>query len=90
MVLEGIADETIEALLGLERSADFEGAERENAELLMALWPGNVSAKTLEPDLDAVRELASQRWTGKANRLSPEEPVPWEIIDRVSEASRRP
>ncbi|MGA8051631.1 MAG: SagB/ThcOx family dehydrogenase, partial [Burkholderiales bacterium] len=41
----------------------------------------------LEPE--AVRELARQRWHGKANRLSPEAPVPWEIIGSVAAASRK-
>ena len=89
-VLESLADETIEALLGLDRSADFEGAERENAELLMAVWPGDAATKAPGPDPDAVREPTRQRWHGKANRLSPEDPVPWEIIEQVSEASRKP
>ena len=88
-VLEGVADETIERLLGLDRAADFEGAERESAELVMAVGPGNAATETLDLDPDAVRELAGQRWYGKANRLSPEEPVPWEIIDRVAQASRK-
>jgi len=89
-VLDGVADATIEALLGLDRAADFEGAERESAELVMAVWPrskGTVSF-LLEPDV--VGELARQRWYGKANRLSPDDPVPWEIIDTVSAASRKP
>src|SRR5881409_288173 len=89
-VLDDVADATIEALLGLDRDADFEGAERESAELVMALWPGNTVSATLKLELEAVRELARQRWYGKANRLSPEDPVPWEIIDTVSAASRRP
>src|SRR5439155_997119 len=41
-------------------------------------------------ELEGVRELARQRWYGKANRLSPQDPVPWEIIDTVSAASRKP
>jgi len=89
-VLDGVADATIEALLGLDRGADFEGAERESAELVMAVWPGKVAQNNLNLELDAVRELARQRWYGKANRLSPEDPVPWEAIDRVAEASRKP
>ena len=36
-VLDGVGDATVEALLGLDRDADFEGAERESAELLMAI-----------------------------------------------------
>jgi nitroreductase len=89
-VLDGVANATVGALLGLDRAADFDGAERENAELLMALWPGDAGTTTLNLEEDAVRELARQRWYGTANRLSPEEPVPWEIIDTVSAASRKP
>lgn len=90
VVLEGLADAMIEALLGLDREADFAGAEREDAELVMAVWPGNVASGVADLDPDAVRELAAQRWYGKANRLSPQEPVPWEIIGQVAEASRKP
>jgi len=54
------------------------------------VWPGKVAPTTLDLELEAVRELARQRWYGKANRLSPEDPVPWEIIDTVSAASRKP
>ncbi len=89
-VLDGVADETIEALLGLDRAADFDGAERESAELVMVLWPGDVEPKTLNLEVDTVQELARQRWYGKANRLSADAPVPWEIIDTVSAASRKP
>jgi SagB-type dehydrogenase family enzyme len=90
LVLDDVADETIDALLGLDRGADFEGAERESAELVMALWPGDAQTQAPELELEAVRELAQQRWYGKANRLSPQQPVPWEIIDAASLASRKP
>jgi len=94
VVLEGLADETIATLLGLDRDADFEDAEREEAELVMAVWPnegargGAALPLALEPE--AVRELARQPWHGKANRLSPQDPVPWEIIGGVAAASRKP
>ena len=89
--LQDVADETIEALLGLDRAADFDGAERESAELAMALWPGEAAARPSSSlDGEAVKELKAQRWYGKANRLSPEDPVRWEVIDTVSEASRKP
>ena len=88
-VLDEVADETLEALLGLDRAADFDGAERESAELLMALWPGNAVTTTLNLDPDGVRELAKQRWYGKANRLSRDDPVPYEAIDGVAAASRK-
>ena len=89
-VLDGVADETIEALLGLDRSADFDGAERESAELVMAVWPGEAAAGTSTLDVEAVRELKKQRWYGKANRLSLDDPVPYEAIDHVAAASRKP
>ena len=90
LVLDGTADATIERLLGLDREADFEGAERESAELVMALWPGDAATKASGLDTQAVQELKGQRWYGKANRLSGDDPVPWEAIDQVAGASRKP
>ena len=89
-LLDDVSDETIEALLGLDRAADFEHAERESAELLMAVWPGEVASTVATLEVEAVQELKRQRWYGKANRLSRDDPVPWEIIDTVSAASRKP
>lgn len=89
-VLDGVADATIEALLGLDRAADFEGAERESAELVMALWPGKAASEIPSLDVDAVQELKSQRWYGRANRLSRDDPIVYEAIDRVAAASRKP
>jgi SagB-type dehydrogenase family enzyme len=88
-VLDGVADETIEALLGLDRGADFAGAERESAELVMVVGPGDIATRTSSLEREAVQELKGQRWYGKANRLSPAEPVAWEAIDRVAAASRK-
>jgi SagB-type dehydrogenase family enzyme len=84
-VLDEVADETIEALLGLDRDADFEDAERESAELLMAIGPGNPAKNTVE-----VEELKASRWYGKANRLSADDPIAYEAIDHVAAASRKP
>ncbi|MGH8764891.1 MAG: SagB/ThcOx family dehydrogenase [Burkholderiales bacterium] len=99
LMLHGLADETVEALLGLDRSDDFADAEREHPDLVIALWPndpatdgraGDARALPMSLDPTLVRKLAQQRWYGKANRLSPDDPVPWEIIDRVAAASRKP
>ena len=89
-VLDATADESIDALLGLDRSADFDGAERESAELVMALWPGEAETEISSLDGEAVQELKRQRWYGKANRLSAGDPVPYEAIERVAAASRKP
>jgi nitroreductase len=99
VVLHGLADETVEQLLGLARDGDFADAEREYPELLMLVWPGipaadphprAESALPLFVDPSLAQELARQRWHGRANRLSPEDPVRWEIIDEVACASRKP
>lgn len=88
-VLDEVADATIEALLGLDRGADFDGAGREHAELVMVVCPGRVDTiPTL--DTEAVQELTRQRWYGKANRLSGDDPVPWAAVDAASAASRKP
>src|SRR5688572_24423671 len=87
-VLDEVADDTIDALLGLDRTGDFDGAERESAELLMAIGPGDFAKNTAE--LEAVRALKASRWYGKANRLSAEDPVAYQAIDRVAAASRKP
>jgi SagB-type dehydrogenase family enzyme len=89
-VLGDVAEGTLDALLGLDRAADFEGVERESGELAMALWPAQAEARPSGPEAEAVRELKAQRWYGKANRLSRDEPVRWEIIDAVAQASRKP
>ncbi|MGQ0651357.1 MAG: SagB/ThcOx family dehydrogenase, partial [Betaproteobacteria bacterium] len=88
-VLDDAADATIEALLGLERDADFEGAERESAELVMAVWPGAATAAAPGLDPGAVSALKALRWYGKANRLSRDDPLPWHAIDEVAAASRK-
>jgi len=89
VVLDETADATIAALLGLDRSADFEDAESESAELVMAIGPGEI-ARISSLDADAAQELKAQRWYGKANRLSRDDPLPWALIDRVSAASQTP
>src|SRR4051812_37749451 len=90
LILDAVADETIDRLLGLDRAADFDGAERENGEVVIAICPrGGAHALPMHLEADAVRELAEQRWYGSANRLSRDEPVPWDIIDQVAAASRK-
>ena len=98
-VLHGLADATIEDLLGLNRAEDFAGAEREHPDLVLAVWStdraldlraGARRVLALHLDPSAARALARQRWYGTANRLSRDDPVPWEVIDAVALASRKP
>ncbi|MBM4125614.1 MAG: SagB/ThcOx family dehydrogenase, partial [Nitrospira sp.] len=95
LLLDGVSDATIERLLGLNREDDFEGAEREHPDCLMVLWPArsvgeDSSGKGRIPlclDPEVVREQAWQVWHGKANRLSRDRPVPWELIEEAARAS---
>ena len=103
-MLEGVCDDMIARILGLDRVEDFSGAEHEHPDCLMAVWPRKpVTSDALrvtggaldsEPvkiplllDTSGVQEIAEGTWHGRANRLSREDPVPWEIIDDVAAAS---
>jgi SagB-type dehydrogenase family enzyme len=94
VLLEGLSDRTIEQLLGLDRSMDFEGAEREQPDLMAVIWGDDsmVNQLPLLLESSAVDELLRDslgQWQGKANRLSADDPVSWEIIDEVTAASRK-
>ena len=81
------SDAQIAALLGLDRDADYVGAEREEAECLAIVTPGD-AREWLEMDpapLVAAARAAS--WQGRANALSPSH-VEWPIIDDVARATR--
>ena len=41
LLLDGLADDTLAALLGIDRAEDFEGAEREHPDCLAVVWPAN-------------------------------------------------
>jgi SagB-type dehydrogenase family enzyme len=99
MLLDGLADEAIEDLLGLNRAEDFVGAEREHPVAVLAVWPTDVTgdgrARTHygePPHLDSAlaHQLTRECWHGAANRLSRDDPVRWEVIDEVAAATRKP
>ncbi len=98
-VLDCLADEEIEDLLGLNRAEDFVGAEREHPVAMLAVWPTDVTrdgqARTHPgdaPRLDSAlaHPLNHASWYGAANRLSRDEPMRWEVIDEVAAATRKP
>jgi SagB-type dehydrogenase family enzyme len=98
-LLSGLADETIEDLLGLNRAEDFAGAEREHPDAVLAIWPtdlaggGQARAQRVIPlhlDPALARQLTRACWHGAANRLSRDAPVHWEVIDEVAVATRKP
>lgn len=96
LLLDGSADETVATLLGVDREQDFEKAEREHPDCIAALWPAHrvadlATSKTIRVPLSlterSVRDVAGRVWHGRANRLSRDEPVSWEILDQVTDAS---
>ena len=99
-LLDGASQETVALLLGTNRVDDFAGVESEHPDCLAVMWPlGDVKDETLDVkrgklteiplfiDSAVVKGLAECPWHGKANRLSGEHGVEWEIIDEVAAAS---
>ena len=73
--------------LGLDRDADFMGAEREEPELLMEI--------SIEQDVDLAAlsypwESVQTHWHGQANLLDAHPMYRWPVIDDVTLASRKP
>ncbi len=96
LLLEGVSDDTLAALLGVDRDQDFIGVEREHPDCLAVVWPADLGAEFpawetnpvplfLAPD--AMRESTQRIWYGKANRLSRDDPVRWQYLDQVEVAS---
>ncbi|MCC2642158.1 MAG: uncharacterized protein K0S45_2571 [Nitrospira sp.] len=88
-LLDGIPQNTAAMLLGTHRKEDFGDVEPEHPDCLAVIWPvGDVRGEIpLFLDPNAVQDLAAGPWHGKANPLSREHGVDWEIIDEAAEAS---
>lgn len=93
--LSECSDDEVARLIGLDRVEDFEGAERESPDLLMAVGPppssGAFNAEALVERLrtSLLADMPIAGWSGKANRLSLEH-VDWDVIDLVDHACRKP
>lgn len=91
-LLDGVEQCTLGKLLGTDRQEDFGEAEREHPDCLAVIWPSECVKPEkiyiqLFVDLNAVNDLGAGLWHGKANRLSGEHGVQWDIIDEAAEAS---
>ena len=99
-LLDGQSQNTTAMLLGTDRTDDFGEAEPEHPDCLAVVWPlRDVKGETLDVkrralteiplflDSEIAKDLATRTWYGKANRLSGEHGVQWEIIDEVAAAS---
>jgi len=82
--LAAAGDAELARLLGLDRDADFAGAEREEPDCL--LWVGTGAP----PSVDALATVADgAAWAGVANRLSPAH-VEWREIELAHEGALKP
>ena len=89
-LLAGLDDPTVGALLGLHRLHEFERTEPEFPELICVVCPTHDSPLESLPiaiDQATLENWGQGSWQGNANRLSRDNPVPWEIIDDVTKAS---
>ncbi|MBW8833249.1 MAG: nitroreductase family protein [Burkholderiales bacterium] len=97
-LLHGLADETIEDLLGLNRAEDFAGAEREHPQAVMVVWPTDLTRDgqarcPIPRDLDPA--LAHSQCTG-SSRLSrfaapcQHARVPWSSTKSPSQRANTP
>ena len=84
--VDDIATDTLAALMGLDRTEDFSGVEREDAELLIAIDPrplANTDRRQCAP-----KGFAAGEWAGRANLLDPHPLYRWPVIAQVSAATR--
>ncbi len=90
VLLSGLDDDTVGAVIGLNRVHEFDQAEPECPELICAVCP---TLDTRRPSMPltlaqtAIEPYIRGDWHGRANRLSRDAPIPWEIIDDVTVAS---
>jgi SagB-type dehydrogenase family enzyme len=99
LLLDGLEQNTIAMLLGTNRFDDFRDAEPEHPDCVAVIWPfeqvrskelGVRGVKNEIPlllDPAMVKELVQAPWHGKANQLSQDHGVHWDVIDEVAEAS---
>lgn len=99
VLLDGMDQDTAAMLLGTDRMEDFGEAEPEHPDCVGVIWPTESvkgeallvkreqSTVPLFLDGAIVKEVIAGTWYGKANRLSSEHGVHWDIIDEAAKVS---
>ena len=88
-LLSALSDAEVAGLLGLDRAADFAGAEAEHPDLIAAVVTDSAAAAPRGLDDGMIAALRAGHWAGTANRLSPER-VDWAAIGAVEDATVKP
>jgi SagB-type dehydrogenase family enzyme len=86
LALVDCTDDDIDALLGTGRDEDYEEAEREEPECLLAMTRTGSALSVDIPALAGAARLSA--WSGKANVLSRSH-TEWSAIDHVARATRK-
>ena len=90
-LLDHVGDDAVSQLFGLDREADYTGAEREHPELVaVVVREKSASDRGLCLSKELVSQVATSRWYGTANVLSPDHGVDWPVIDQVAVATTNP
>ena len=77
-LLDRVGSAAVAQLLGLDREADYAGAEREHPELVaLVVREKSASDRGLCLSKELVSQVANSQWYGTANVLSPEAEVLW-------------
>jgi len=86
--LVSASDDTIEQLLGLNRTEDFGTAEPEHPDLLLKIVSAD-SPSAWSDEVEALVQYSCQgKWSGTANTLDRKHLYEWPIIDEVAHATR--
>ena len=87
-IVDRVGDAALAELLGVNRAADYDGAEQELPELLALVAPlDGVPSGAFTVSDAGIRRVAAGQWQGTANALSAEHGVNWPVIDEVALAT---
>ena len=89
-LLDRVGDTDVSRLLGLNRDADYAGAEREHPDFLALVVPRDSARdRGLRLSEETISQVAASQWYGSANMLSSEHTIDWPVIDLVAQATSR-
>jgi len=88
-ILPRWSDEATAAVLGIDRPADYDGAERELAECVVGVTPGSVESWVSRAPDRLVAAARASTWFGRANQLSRRR-VAWDAVETVADATTYP
>ena len=88
-LLSALSDAEVAGLLGLDRAADFAGAEAEHPDLIAAVVTDSAAQAPRRLLECAVAGVRAGHWAGTANQLSSER-VDWAAIGAVEDATVKP